>query len=77
MCFAIDASLLEHWDSQPIIPTLFVAHPFHIETVFKLIKLLHLLWSFVDSPSDEDLYLYLARGSPEAFARSLSSLGRS
>ena len=55
---------------QHIILAEFGAHPFRLETVFRLVSFLHRVWGFADSQKGRDRYPYLAYCSFETIAPS-------
>jgi len=55
---------------QQIILAKFGARPLWLETIFLLVSLLHHIWSFFDSVTGQDRYLYLAYYSSESIALS-------
>ena len=58
---------------QHIILAEFGAHPFRLETVFKLVSFLHRIQGFFDSSKGRDRYPYLAYFSSKTIARATHS----
>jgi hypothetical protein len=60
-------------NTQHIFLADFGARPFRLETMFRLVSLLHRIWIFADSMKGQDQYSYLAYFSSKTISLSSSS----